>query len=171
MKAIVYTTNAGSTAQYAKMLGERLRLPVFSLSEADRLEKQTEIIYLGWVMASQVKGYARAAKRFCVKAVGAVGMAATGSSDQAVRKKNQVPAEIPVFILQGNFQVKKLHGFYRLMMEIMVRSVGKTLKNKENRTAEEDDMLDMMLHGGKRVTARNLKTLEGWAISQMGDCV
>lgn len=152
------------------MLGELVQLPVFSLSDAARkLENQTEIIYLGWVMASQVKGYAKAAKRFRVRAVGAVGMAATGSSDRAVREKNQVPDETPVFILQGNFQVKKLSGLYRLMMEIMVKSVGKTLSEKENRTADEDDMLDMMVHGGNRVTAQNLRALEDWAISQRGD--
>lgn len=152
------------------MLGELVQLPVFSLSDAARkLENQTEIIYLGWVMASQVKGYAKAAKRFRVRAVGAVGMAATGSSDRAVREKNQVPDETPVFTLQGNFQVKKLSGLYRLMMEIMVKSVGKTLSEKENRTADEDDMLDMMVHGGNRVTAQNLRALEDWAISQRGD--
>lgn len=170
IKGIVYTTNTGSTAQYAKMLGELVQLPVFSLSDAgNSLENQAEIIYLGWVMASQIKGYAKAAKRFRVKAVGAVGMAATGSSGQVVREKNQVPAEIPVFILQGNFQVEKLHGLYRLMMEIMIRSVSKTLGSKENRTAEEDDMLDMMLHGGNRVTAQNLRAFEDWAIRQTGD--
>ena len=170
IKAIVYTTNTGSTAQYARMLGELVQLPVFSLSDAVRkLENQAEIIYLGWVMASQVKGYAKAAKQFRVRAVGAVGMAATGSSDQTVREKTQVTVGTPVFILQGNFQVKKLHGLYRLMMEIMVKSVGKALGEKENRTAEEDDMLDMMLHGENRVMVQNLSTLEDWAISQRGD--
>lgn len=165
-----HTSNTGSTAQYARMLGELVRLPVFSLSDATRkLGKQTEIIYLGWVMASQVKEYAKAAKRFRVRAVVAVGMAATGSSDRAVREKNQVPDRTPVFILQGNFQVKRLHGLYRLMMEIMVKSVGKALNEKENRTADKDDMLDMMLHGGNRVTAQNLRALEDWAISQRGD--
>lgn len=170
IKAVVYTTNTGSTAQYARMLGELVQLPVLSLSDvARKLGKQTEIIYLGWVMASQVKGYAKAAKKFRVRAVGVVGMAATGSSDRAAREKNQVPDEIPVFMLQGDFQVKKLSGLYRLMMEIMVKSVGKALTEKENRTAEEDDMLDMMLHGGNRVTAQNLRALEDWTISQRGD--
>ena len=172
IKAIVYTTNTGSTAQYAEMLGKMVQLPVFSIFDAERkLESQTEIIYLGWVMASQIKGYDRAAKRFSVKAVGAVGMAATGSYGQSVREKNHIPAGIPVFILQGNFQVGKLHGLYRLMMEIMIKSVGKTLGSKENRTAVEDDMLDMMLHGGNRVSEQNLRAFERWVIRQRGDRV
>ena len=47
IKAIVYTTNTGSTAQYAEMLGKMVQLPVFSIFDAERkLESQTEIIYL-----------------------------------------------------------------------------------------------------------------------------
>ena len=170
IKAIVYTTNTGSAARYAELLGELVHLPVLSLADAaGKLENQTEIIYLGWVMAGRVKGCARALKKFRVRAVGAVGMAATGSSDRTVRKKTQVPAGTPVFILQGDFQVGRLHGLYRLMMEDMVKSVGKALGEKADRTAEEDDMLDMMLHGGDRVTAQNLRAFADWAASQRGE--
>ena len=63
MRAIVYTTNAGSTEQYAKLLAQETGLPVYSLAEAKRtLSSGTEIVYLGWIMASTVKGYADAAK-------------------------------------------------------------------------------------------------------------
>lgn len=31
MKAIIYTTNTGTTAQYAKMLAEQTELPAFSM--------------------------------------------------------------------------------------------------------------------------------------------
>ncbi len=37
MKAIVYTTNAGSTEQYAKLLAQETGLPVYSLAEAKRM--------------------------------------------------------------------------------------------------------------------------------------
>ena len=53
MKAIVYTTNTGNTERYAKMLGQRIGLPVYALEDAKKyLEKNTGIIYLGWIMAS-----------------------------------------------------------------------------------------------------------------------
>ena len=55
MKAIVYTTNAGSTEQYAKLLAQETGLPVYSLAEAKRtLSSGTEIVYLGWIMAKTV---------------------------------------------------------------------------------------------------------------------
>ena len=47
MTAIVYTTNTGSTKRYAEMLGEKTGFPVFDLSKAASVEKDSEIIYLG----------------------------------------------------------------------------------------------------------------------------
>ena len=121
-----------------------------------------EVIYLGWIMAGSVKGYAEAAKRYRVRAVCAVGMGQTGTQTDSVRKKSAVPANIPLFTLQGNFDVKKLRGIYRPMMEIMVKTAGKSLAKKKDRTPEENDMLDMMLHGGERVKAENLSAVLDW---------
>ena len=117
---------------------------------------------MGWIMAGSVKGYAAAARRYEVRAVCAVGMGQTGTQIDSVRKKTAVPADVPVFTLQGNFDVKSLHGIYRPMMEIMVKTVGKTLSEKTGRTPEEDDMLDMMLRGGERVKPANLGAVLDW---------
>ena len=86
----------------------------------------------------------------------------TGTQRDAVRKKTGVPANIPVFTLQGNFDVKKLHGVYRPMMEIMAKTVGKGLAAKADRTPDEDDILELMLRGGERVKAENLKAVLDW---------
>ena len=68
MKAIVYTTNTGNTERYAKMLGHQIGLPVYSLEDAKKyLEKGTGIIYIGWIMASSIKGYKEADKCFCIR--------------------------------------------------------------------------------------------------------
>ena len=117
-------------------------------------------------MAGAVKGYAAAAKRYQVLAVCGVGMGQTGTQTESVREKSAVPAAIPLFTLQGNFNVKKLHGVYRLMMEIMVKTAGKALAAKKGRTPAEDDMLDMMLHGGERVKAENLDAVLNWYHTQ-----
>ena len=150
MNAIIYTTNTGSTEHYAKLLAQETGLPAYSLTEAKKVVPSgTEIIYLGWITAGSVKGFANAAKLYRIRAVCAVGMGQTGTQTESVRKKAAVPAAIPLFTLQGNFNVKKLHGVYRFMMEIMVKAAGKSLAAKKDRTPAEDDMLDMMLHGGE----------------------
>ncbi len=89
-------------------------------------------------------------------------MGKTGTQTDAVRQKTAVSADVPLFTLQGNFDVKKLHGLYRPMMELMVRTAGKALAEKKDRTPEEDDMLDMMLRGGERVRPENLRAVLDW---------
>ena len=47
MKAIVYTSNTGYTARYAKMLSEKTNLPFLTFAEAkDHLSKGDEIIFM-----------------------------------------------------------------------------------------------------------------------------
>ena len=167
MNAIIYTTNTGSTERYARLLAGLTGLPAYSLAEARAaVSTGAEVIYLGWIMAGSVKGYAEAAARYQVRAVCGVGMGQTGTQTDSVRKKTAIPADIPLFTLQGNFDVKKLHGIYRPMMEIMVKTAGKRLAEKKDRTSEEDDMLDMMLHGGERVKMENLSAVLDWYSEQ-----
>ena len=161
--AVVYTSNTGYTRRYAEMLGEKTGLPVYALSAAKaELARGSRVIYLGWLMAGKVRGYPGAAKRFHVQAVCGVGMGAAGSQLQEVRKTNRIPESMPLFTLQGGFDLQRLHGVYRVMMNIMARTAGKGLADKQNRTPEEDDMLDMMLHGGSRVTEEQLEGVLEW---------
>ena len=84
--AIVYTSNTGYTRQYARLLGEQIGLPVYSLEEANsQLSGGSPVIYLGWIHASHVKGYSKAAKRFAVCAVCGVGLCDTGTLTSEVR--------------------------------------------------------------------------------------
>lgn len=163
MNAIIYTSNTGSTAYYAKALALETGLPAYSTTEAvKKVQNGDEIIYLGWLMAGTVQGYAAAAKRYDICGVCAVGMGRCGTQTEEVRRKNHIPESIPLFTLQGNFDLKKLHGIYRFMMNIMVKTAGKALAEKQNRTADEEDMLDMMQNGSGRVKAENLKPVLEW---------
>ena len=155
--SIVYTSNTGYTAEYARLLGEKTGLPVYSLAEAEqKLAAGNRVIYLGWLMAGKVQGYKKAAKRYKVQAVCGVGMGGTGSHLQEVRKANAIPEKTPLFTLQGGFDIQKLSGVYKLMMTIMVKTAGKGLAEKQNRTPDEDVMLEMLTQGGSRVSADNL---------------
>ena len=109
MKAIIYTSNTGSTAEYAQLLGKELNLPVHSLQQAkNKVPAGSEIIYLGWIMAGGIKGYKEAAKLYKVRAVCGVGMGQTGTP------------------------------------------------------RKEDDMLGVMINGGKRVSLQNLNAVTEW---------
>ena len=161
--SIVYTSNTGYTAEYARLLGEKTGLPVYSLAEAEqKLAAGNRVIYLGWLMASKVQGYKKAAKRYKVQAVCGVGMGGTGSQLQEVRRANAIPEKTPLFTLQGGFDIQKLSGVHKLMMTIMVKTAGKGLAEKQDRTPDEDVMLEMLTQGGSRVSAENLAEVLAW---------
>lgn len=160
IKAIVYRSETGHTKAYAELLGDKIGLPVYELSAAlKELPEKTEIIYLGWLMAGTVKGYKKASKRFEVKAVCGVGMSGGDSQLADMRKGNAIPESLPAFCLQGGFEMEKLRGVYRFMMNTMKKTVGKALSGKENRTPEENEMLDLLLNGGNRVCEEELSAV------------
>ena len=165
MKAIVYTSNTGSTARYAKLLGQETGLPVYA-SETRDLPAGAENIYLGWLIASDIHAYKKAAKQYTVQAVCGVGMGQTGTQVMEVRKKNAIPDSVPLFTLQGNFRMDRRLGVYKLMMGGMVKTAGRALAGRTDRTPEENDMLDMMLHGGERVRLENLSDVLNWYRNQ-----
>lgn len=163
MKAVVYTSNTGTSEKYARLLSEKTGLPALSSEQARaELEKGSDIIYIGWIKAGGIAGFKKALKRYSIKAVCGVGMGKTGSQLDDVRKRNSIPEELPLFTLQGGFDMNKLHGIYRFMMKTMKKFAGKALSEKADRTPEEDDMLDMMLNGGERVSEENLKAVLEW---------
>lgn len=160
MNAIVYTSNSGYTEQYAMMLGEKTALPVFNLKNAKSLAAGSDIIYLGWLMAGTVKGLGKAKKRYNVKAVCAVGMSPDDSQKSDIESTSKIDA--PIFVLQGGFDIKKLHGVYKFMMTMMAKSVGKKLAEKPDKTPGEEDMFDLMVNGGSRVSEERLAPVLEW---------
>ena len=64
MKAIVYTSQTGFTRQYAQLLSEKTGVPAYELKEAaGKLPRDSEVFYMGWLMAGSVKGLERAMDR------------------------------------------------------------------------------------------------------------
>ena len=54
MRAIIYTSNTGSTAKYAKLLSHQICVPSYSMEEAKtKVKPGAEIIYMGWIMAGK----------------------------------------------------------------------------------------------------------------------
>lgn len=168
--AIVYTSNTGYTAEYARLLGGKTGLPVYDLEEANkRLPSGNSILYMGWLMAGSVQGYRKAAKKYNVQAVCGIGMGATGSQLADVRKANAIADGIPVFTLQGGFDIRRLKGIYKFMMTVMAKTAGKGLAHKTDRTPDEDAMLDMLVNGGSRVSEDSLTDVLRWYLEGSQD--
>ena len=163
VNAIVYTSNTGYTARYAGLLGKRTGLPVYSLAEAGtKLPAGNCVIYLGWLMAGKIQGYAKAAKRYRIAAVCGVGMGPGGSQLEELRKGNRLEEDLPLFTLQGGFDMTKLKGIYKLMMQMMAKTLGKAMAKKPEKTASEEQMLLLLTQGGSCVSEENLRPVLDW---------
>ena len=55
---------------------------------------------------------------------------------------------------------------YKLMMQVMAKTVGKSLANKQDRTAEEEQMLHLLTQGGSCVSEENLRPVLDWFIDR-----
>ena len=157
--AIVYTSNTGHTRQYAGLLSERIALPVYSLEEAkSRLPAGSPVVYLGWIHASHVKGYAKAAKRFTVCCVCGVGLCDTGTLTGEVRKATAISNDIPLFTLQGGIDRRQVKG----MDKWMIAMLTKGLAGQKQRSDADERMLELLSKDASYVRAENLAGVLQW---------
>lgn len=159
VKAIVYASNTGFTARYAAMLGEKTALPVYELSQAEsKLERGASILYMGWLFASNVKGYSQAARCYQIAAVCAVGLCETGTLIKEVRKTISLPQDIPLFTMQGGMDHSKLRGFNKLMINMLIWA----LSRQKELTDDKQQMLTLIKKGGDYVSEDNLAEVLKW---------
>ena len=159
MKAIVYTSNTGHTAAYSKILGAKIGLPVYALNEAaKKLQKGTEIIYLGWLFANNIKGYKKATKKYKISAICAVGLCDTGTAVAEVRKANSISEETPLFTMQGGMDKTKLRGINKFMINMLT----KVLSSRKKRTENDERMLELLTHDKNYVSEENITAFMKW---------
>jgi len=169
MKAIVYTSHAGHTAEFAALFAKRTGLPVYALAEAKTaLPAGTTILYMGWLMGSKVKGYKDAAKRFSIACVCGVGMGDPGLHDDDVRTMTRIPEEIPLFTLQGGLERKKLKFGYRMLMNRIAPSTIKIINKRKEKTHNDLTILAMLMKGKNAVTEEGLIPVLEWYAEKTG---
>ena len=157
--AIVYTSNTGHTRQYALLLGEQVGLPVYSLEETNsHLSGGSPVIYLGWIHASHVKGYAKAASRFDLCAVCGVGLCDTGTLTSEVRKATAIAEDIPLFTLQGGIDRSRLKGMDKLMISLL----AKGLAAQKQRSDQDERMLELLNKDESYVSPESLAEVVQW---------
>ncbi len=158
MDAIIYESNSGFTERYARLLSEKLGKPAYSSREAaSKLAKGAEVIYLGWVMANQVCGLKKAARRWNVKAAGAVGLYPVSETNNNVLIAKNKP-EFPLFYLRGGLDYSKLKGMKKKLL-LMIRDNLVRENNPEN-----DELVKVLTDGGDFVSEENLTGILAFAL-------
>ena len=141
MTKIVYTSGSGSTKRYAEMLSKKTGFDCVDLKKAT-INENDEMIYCGWVMMSELQGYAKAKELGKIKAVVAVGMMESEDAVQKMREKSGV--DEPLFFLMGALKKKDF-------MEKLEQMLESKMKEEMN-----NPMMSMML-----------KPMVGMAIKKM----
>ncbi|MBR1456492.1 MAG: hypothetical protein IJ594_04955 [Oscillospiraceae bacterium] len=169
IKAILYNTQTGSCKRYAEELSRTLVLPVYSVDDHPAIA-DGEVIYVSWVMAGSVVGYAKVKKQVPVAAVCAVGMAPAGPYGvKAGREKNKVPASVGYFCLQGGFNINKLPLPMKLIMQWKVKDIAKRLESKRAKTplsAQEQATYVMATRGQGEPASWDVSEVVAWARSR-----
>lgn len=128
---IIYSTNAGSTERYAKMLSEKLSCPAVKISKADKIDTNEEIIFMSWLMSNTLQDYLKAKESFSnIKAVCAVGLFTNADKLNEVVEKNSIEEEL--FFLHGAFNMKNLTGMYKMMMGMAMKMIKPKLMESED---------------------------------------
>lgn len=164
IKAIVYESNTGFTRQYAELLANRLKLPIYSLGEYSPMFSDREsIIFMGWVCAGKINGLRFAKLKYNIMLVVAVGMSLP--SEETTRKvKLENNLDIPTFYIQGGLHRERLKGLYKLMMNTIARSTKNATIGRKDLSEEEKEALNLVINGGSRVRAENLDEVVAKAI-------
>ena len=154
IKAIIYKSKTGHTKKYAEMLGEKLNMPFYEIKEAEKkLNKNYEIIYLGWICATRIVGLNKILKKYKVNCCGAVG--AYPKTDENVQNiKNANNMKIPLFYMQGGIDYTKLNKIYKKLLQ----TIGKTIQNSSDNVDKE--IVEMFEKGKSFVCEENLKEIE-----------
>lgn len=152
MKAIVYYSNTGSTKEYAEMISNATGIPNMSLKEAKKnLSKDDDIIFMGCIFANMISKYTSAKKLFNIKAVCGCGLSLPNSEQVAKMPLDNMVGDTPFFYLQGNFDINKLKGIKKFMMNKMM---SMALKSEDPKQIEFGTVLK---NGGHFVSERNIQ--------------
>lgn len=162
-EAILYTSNSGFTKQYAELLSGMTGLPAYNMANSiPPALRGKPVVYMGWLMAGGIQGYPKAAKKYDVRAVCAVGMAPSDMDQTAELKKRYRLAETPLFYMQGGFDMKRMRGLYKIMMGVMSKKILNDLPKEEERTQAQQDMYRMCTEGANMVSAAQLDGIAAW---------
>ena len=147
ISAVLYNSCTGSCERYARELGQALHLPVYEAKKCP-VPKGREVIFVSWVFADRLVGLSSVTKHMSLAGVVRVGMAPAGpGTENACRGKNSLPADTPIFCLQGRFDLGGLPLPLRLIMKVKIKDIARRLSAKEELTPGEQATLRMALDG------------------------
>ncbi|HHY82742.1 MAG TPA: flavodoxin domain-containing protein [Clostridiales bacterium] len=155
---IVYESKTGFTRRYADMLSAKTGIKAYPTKEISNVDKNEEIIFMGWMMAGKVQGLKKV-RNLNIKAVCATGTARCAEpSTEAVIERNRID-NLPFFYLRGGcLPLKQLKGMDKFILSLFV----KMLKRRKDKDEETIEAIDHIENGFDGVKEENLQPVLEW---------
>lgn len=155
---IVYESKTGFTKKYADMLAARTKLKVYSVKEISKVNKNDEIIFLGWMKAGKIQGLSKLAN-YNVKAVCASGTARTAEPDtETVISRNKINDKAFFYLRGGCKPLNEIKGFDKFLLSMFV----KMLKGRKDKDEKTEEAISGIENGFDGVKEENLEPVLQW---------
>lgn len=164
---IVYTSETGITREYAEKIGKQASCSVYSMAEAiQSLPQGTEVLYMSWVMATQVKDMDKVVKHCKMKGLCAVGIRPDVENMVASLEKSSKLPKGSVFYLPGGYRPHALKGGKKVALRGVLSVIRGKLKSQSQRTPEEEQLLEICTHGGSFAEGVDVSPVVQWLETQ-----
>ena len=155
---IVYESKTGFTKKYADMLSSKTGLKVFQVKELASVNRDEEIIFLGWMKAGKIQGLDKLQK-YKVKAVCGSGTGRTAEPNTGTIIARNKIENIPFFYLRGGcFPLKELRGMDKIMLSMFI----KILKSRKDQDEKTEESISIIKNGFDGVNEENLAPVLEW---------
>jgi len=155
---IVYESKTGFTKRYAEMLAKKTGLNFFGVKELSKVNRDEEIIFLGWMKVGKIQGLDKL-RKYNVKAVCASGTGRTAEPNtDTVIMRNKIES-IPFFYLRGGcFPLKEIKGMDKIMLIMFVNM----LKSRKEKDEKLEEAISIIENGFDGVNEENLTPILEW---------
>ena len=155
---IIYESKTGFTKRYADMLAAKTGLKLLAASECAKVQKDDEVIFLGWMKAGKIQGLAKL-RGYNVKAVCGSGTGRTAEPNtETVVARNGIEGK-PFFYLHGGcFPLKEIKGMDKIMLSMFL----KMLKARKDKDEGIEEAIHTIEDGFDGVKEENLKPVLEW---------
>jgi len=155
---IIYESKTGFTKKYADMLAVKTGLKAYRVKEISMVQKDEEIIFLGWMKAGKIQGVNKIHKRNLIAVCGSGTGRTAEPSAEAVIARNKIEG-IPFFYLRGGcFPLKELKGMDKIMMSMFL----KMLKSRKDNDVKFEESISIIENGFDGVKEENLEPVLEW---------
>ncbi len=155
---IVYESKTGFTKRYADMLSAKTGLKVYRVKELAKVNRDEEIIFLGWMKVGKIQGLYKL-RKYNLKVVCGSGTGQTAEPDtEAVITRNNIK-NIPFFYLRGGcFPLREIMGMDKIMLSMFI----KMLKRRKDKDEKTDEAISIIENGFDGVREENLLPVIEW---------